>query len=226
MTLSTTARPARVLRRSAGVLALSLVAAGVTTAGSALLGVAPSPAQADPGDTYVPTGSSQLVQSEDLASILVPLDTEKVRLRRDPVFSSCLGEGTRWTEVLPGSPRPVSSVWTRGHHEEMLTEFIAQAPNQAVARQWEATLVSEGIKACRKRVVYDFHFGQIHTDPVGAGTATWAVSYTGQSKRGDGGVVVVRQGVNVGFLEVNGRWGVPSWQTMESVAKVAADRLG
>ena len=225
MTRSTAPRPVRGLRRTAGVLALALTAAGVTTATSALLGVAPPVAQADPGDTYVPTGTSQLVQSEDLESILIPLNTEKVMLGRDPDFSSCLGEGNRWTEVLPGSPKPVSSVWTRPRHpDEVLTEYIAQAPNEAEAKRWEATLMADGIKACRKPVRYDFHFGPLHTGHVGPGTATWAASYRGQATRADGGVAVVREGVNVGFLEVTGTWN-PAWQTMESVAKVATHRF-
>lgn len=224
MTRSTT-RPARALRRTAGVLALSLAAAGVTTATSALLGVAPPAARADPGDTYVPTGSSQLLQSEDLDSSLVPLDTATVRLGRDPDFSSCLGEGNRWTEVLPGSPRPVSAEWTRRKHpDEALTEYVAQAPTEAVAKHWAAVLVRGGIKACR-HPGYDFHYGPVHTDPVGAGSTSWAVSYRGTSTRADGGVAVVRLGTSVGFVQVSGAWG-PSWQTMESVSKMAVDRLG
>lgn len=222
MTSSTTRRPA--VRRTAGALALTLAAAGAATAVTSLLGVAPSPAAADPGDTYVPTGSSQLVQSEDLESILVPLNNAKIVVGRDTDFSSCLGEGNRWTEVLPGSPKPISSVWTRrGHPDEQLTEHLAQAGSEAQAIQWEKTLVRSGIRACRTPT-YDFHYGPVHVDPVGAGTGSWAVSYRGDAKRADGGVAVIREGVNVGFLEVSGSWG-PSWQTMESVAKVAVHRL-
>lgn len=220
-----TSRSTRTLHRTAGVLALSLVAAGVTAVGTTLLGVAPPLAEADPGDTYVPTGSSQLVQSEDLAAIVIPLDTERVLLGRDRDFSSCLGEGNRWTEVLPDSPKPVSSAWTRTkHRDETLTEEIAQAPDEATARRWEAILVQDGIAACRTSQL-DFHVGRLHRDNVGSGTATWAVSYRGQDQHPDGGVAVVRSGVNVGFVEVNGRWG-SVWQTMESVAKVATNRLG
>lgn len=58
MTPTTTSRPARVSRRSAGAVAFAVVAAGATTLTSALIGVGPSTAAADPGDTYVATGSS------------------------------------------------------------------------------------------------------------------------------------------------------------------------
>lgn len=225
MTTSTSSRPPRRARRALGTAGVAVAAAGVTTVASVLLGAGPSPAMADPGDTYVATGSSQLLQSEDLATVLVPMDTGKVVLGRDADFSSCLGEGSSWTQVLPGSPKPVTATWTRrGHRNESLTESLAQAPNEAVAQQWEAILVQGGIRACRKPT-YDFHYGPLHNDPVGSGRAHWAVSYRGESKKADGGVAVVRLGTSVGFVEVNGRWG-PSWQTMESVAKVATDRLG
>ncbi len=206
-------------------MAFAVVAAGATTLTSALIGVGPSTAAADPGDTYLPTGSSQLVQSEDLQSIQVDLDTEKVVLNRDGDFSSCLGEGNSWTEVLPGSPKPVTGTWTRrGHPSQSLSEYLAQAKTEAEAKRWEKILVQSGIRHCRKPV-YDFHYGPIESSNVGAGHASWAVSYSGESKRADGGVAVVRLGTSVGFVQVNGSWG-PAWQTMESVAKVATHRLG
>ncbi|WP_375423556.1 hypothetical protein [uncultured Friedmanniella sp.] len=211
-------------RHALGRAGVAVAAAGVTTLASALLGAGPSPAQADPGDTYVATGSSQLLQSEDLQSLQVPLDTAKVVLGRDGDFSSCLGEGNRWTDVLSGSPKPVTSVWTRrGHPGEQLSEHLAQAPTEAVAKKWEATLVSQGIKACRKPTT-DFHYGPVHVDGVGAGNASWAVFYRGNAKYAHGGVAVIREGVNVGFVEVYGHWG-PSWQTMEGVSKQAVHRL-
>lgn len=165
------------------------------------------------------------MQSEDLQTIQVNLDTEKVVLNRDDDFSSCLGEGNSWTEVLPGSPKPVTGTWTRrGHRSQSLTESVAQAKTEAEAKRWEKILVTSGIRACRKPTT-DFHYGPIESSNVGRGHASWAVSYRGDQKRADGGVAVVRLGTSVGFVQVNGTWG-PAWQTMESVAKVATDRLG
>lgn len=217
-------RPRR-FRRAAGALALALLAAGAGTVTSGLLGAGPTVASADPGDTFVPTGSSQLFQSEDLDAAVVPLDSGHVVLGRDGDFSSCLGEGTSWTQVLPGSPKPVSILWTRrGHRDQTLAESLAQAPTEAQAKKWAATLVASGVQACRKPTT-DFHYGPVHTDPVGSGVASWAVSYRGKQTHASGGVAVVRQGTSVGFVQVSGSWG-PSGQTMESVAKLATQRLG
>jgi hypothetical protein len=226
MTSSRTPRSSRGVRRTAAALAVTVVAAGATTLTSALIGVGPSTAAADPGDTYVPTGSSQLVQSEDLQAIQSRLDTEKVVLNRDGDFSSCLGEGSSWTQVLPGSPKPVTGTWTRRKHQDQsLYESIAQAKTVAEAKRWEKTLVSSGIRACRTPV-YDFHYGPVQSSGIGSGHATWAVSYRGDEKLAEGGVAVVPLDKTVGFVQVNGTWAAPAGQTMESVAKLAVDRLG
>lgn len=211
-------------RRRLRAVTSTLLAGGVAAAVTASLGASTPAASADPGDTFVAIGSSQLVQSEDLSAILVPLDVETVTLHQDGDFSSCLGEGNPWTAVLPGSARPLTAVWTRkGHPDDQLTQRIAQASSVAKAKTWESTLVREGVKACRTPT-YDFHYGPVQTSRVGSGYATWALSYRGGSHRADGGVVVVRKGTNVGFLQVDGTWG-DAGQTLESVAKVAADRL-
>jgi hypothetical protein len=171
-------------------------------------------------------GSSQLVQSEDLAAIQVKLDIESVVLNRDADFSSCLGEGNPWTAVLPGSPKPIQATWTsQGHNDQALYESIAQAKTPAKAKQYTKTLISSGIRACQgKKSPWDFHFGPIESSSVGSGYATWAVSYNGRHNQPDGGVAVVRKGSNFGIISVTGTWG-PADQMMESVAKVAADRL-
>ncbi|MET1004282.1 MAG: hypothetical protein ABWX96_01970 [Propionibacteriaceae bacterium] len=210
-------------RRRLARSACALVAASLAAAGSFWLGGAPT-AQADPGDTFVPIGSSQLVQSEDLAAIQVSLDTERVVLNRDTDFSSCLGEGNAWTTVLRGSPKPITSLWTRqGRDDRSVSESIAQAKDPAQAQRFATTLVNSAIRACRTPK-FDFHYGPIQSSSVGSGYATWALSYSGNERHADGGVVVIRKGTNVGFLQVNGTWG-PADQTLESVAKVAVDRL-
>lgn len=211
-------------RRVVRSLALTLSAAALATAASVGLGTAPQPAQADPGDTFVAIGSSQLVQSEDLSSIQVPLDTATVRVNHDDDFSSCLGEGNSWTSVLQGSPKPIMAAWTRaGHDDQSLYESIAQAKTTAKAKAYEKTLVNQAIRTCQQPV-YDFHYGALQTSRVGSGHATWALTYRGQEKRPSGGVVVIRKGTNVGLVTVNGAFGTAG-QTMESVAKVATDRL-
>ncbi len=218
-----TATTRSVTFRRAITSACTLLTAGTVAAASFWLGMAPT-AQADPGDTFVPIGSSQLVQSEDLDAIQMTLDTEKVVLHRNTDFSSCLGEGNAWTSVLQGSPKPISAAWTkRGHRDQLLTESIAQAKTGAQAESYATTLVNSAIRACRKPK-FDFHYGPIQSSSVGSGYATWAVAYKGNSSHPDGGVVVIRKGTNVGFIQVSGSWG-PADQTMESVAKVAVDRL-
>ena len=219
---NTTTSRSTTIRRAIASSACALVAAGSV---AAALGVGAAPtAQADPGDTVVPIGSSRLVQSEDLQAIQVTLDTERVVLNRDDAFSACLGEGNTWTSVLRGSPRPVSALWTRqGHDQQSLTESISQAKNAAQAERYATTLVDSGIRACRKPKL-DFHYGPVQSSRVGLGYATWALSYSGNQRHADGGVVVIRKGTSVGFLQVNGTWG-PADQTLESVAKVAVDRL-
>jgi hypothetical protein len=221
---STTSASTRLTRlRRASVSACALLAAGSVAAGSFWLSAAPT-AQADPGDTYVPIGSSRLVQSEDLEAIQVTLDTEQVVLNRNTDFSSCLGEGNSWTSVLKGSPKPISAYWTkRGNDRQSLSESIAQAKDAAQAKRYATTLVDDAVRACRKPK-FDFHYGPLQSSRVGSGYATWALSYSGKSRKADGGVVVVRKGTNVGFVQVNGTWG-PADQMMEAVAKVAVDRL-
>ena len=82
-----------------------------------------------------------------------------------------------------------------------------------------------GVRDCQgKPKGYDFHYGPITSSRVGSGYATWALSYRGTSTHPDGGVVVFGKGTNVGFIEVDGTFGSAD-QTMESVAKVAVDRL-
>ena len=220
-TTSTTRRPNG--RRTVRYLALTTAVATVAVAG---LGLGPSAAQADPGDTFVAIGSSQLLQSEDLAAIQVRLDTETVSLNRDHDFSSCLGEGNPWTAVLPGSPKPIQATWTNQRGEgRALYESIAQAKTPATAKRYAKTLISSGIRACQgTKSPWDFHYGPIESSSVGSGYATWAVSYKGSHNRPDGGVAVVRKGSNVGIISVSGTWG-PADQMMEAVAKVAVDRL-
>ena len=208
---------------------LALTAAGVAAATAVCAGLAlcPSAAHADPGDTFVAIGSSQLVQSEDLASIQVPLDTATVTLNRDDDFSSCLGEGNPWTSVLPGSSKPITGVWSRRRHQnQSVAEHIAQAKTTAKAKRLAETLLDVEVRGCQgKHGNFDFHYGPTTSSRVGSGFATWAPSYTGRERRPDGGVVVVRKGTNFGLVHVSGTWG-PVDQTLESVAKVAVDRLG
>jgi hypothetical protein len=225
---SSTTDPTRsgTTRRTVRALSLILAAGVVATAASAGLRLGPSVAQADPGDTFLPIGSSQLVQSEDLAAIQVRLDTEAVVLNRDNDFSACIGEGNRWSEVLPGSGKPITATWTsRRHRGQALYETIAQAATPAQATRYAKTLLDAGVRACQgKPKKWDFHYGPTDTSGVGSGFASWAVSYRGSSNRPDGGVAVIRKGTNFGIVQVTGTWG-PAEQTMESVAKVAVDRL-
>lgn len=213
-------------RRSVRSLAITVTAAATATVAAVGLGLGPTIAQADPGDTFLPIGSSQLVQSEDLAAIQVRLDTETVVLNRDDDFSSCLGEGNSWTEVLPGAQKPITATWTsRRHDDQALYESIGQAKTAAEAKRHAKTLLKLGIRNCQaKTSPWDFHYGPTASSGVGSGTATWAVSYRGKSTRPDGGVTVFSKGTTFGFIQVSGTWG-PADQTMASVAKVAVDRL-
>lgn len=220
-TSTTTSR--RSLRRAIATSAFALLAVGSVASASFLPGAAPT-AQADPGDTLVPIGTSMLVQSEDLDAIQVNLDKESVVLHQNPDFSSCLGEGNPWTAVLKGSPKPIEAYWTpRGHDDQSLTEFIAQAKSPAQAKRYAATLVNTAIRTCQDPK-WDFNFGPLQSSRVGSGYATWALSHYGNHRAAVGGVVVVRKGDKVGFLEVNGTFGSAD-QTMESVAKEAVNRL-
>lgn len=217
---------ARTTRRTVRSLALTLTAAAAATAASAGLGLGPSVAQADPGDTFLPIGSSQLVQSEDLAAIQVKLDTETVVLNRDDDFSACLGEGNPWSSVIRGSSKPITGVWrSQRHSDQALVEHIAQAATPAQAKRYAKKLLDNGVRLCQKgNQRFDFHYGPTQSSRVGSGYATWALSYRADQTRADGGVVVFRKGTNFGIIEVSGTWG-PADQTMESVAKVAVDRL-
>ena len=213
--------------RAARTLALTVTGVAAATAVSAGLALGPSAAQADPGDTFVPIGSSQLVQSEDLASIQLPFDTERVTLGRDGDFSACLGEDNPWTAVLPGSPKPVTGVWSRRHHEnQILSESIAQAETPAAAKRFARTLRDVEIRGCQAgHSNFDFHYGPPTSSKVGSGSATWAPFFRAQERRPDGGVIVIRKGTNFGLVFVSGTRG-PVDQTLESVAKVAVQRLG
>lgn len=212
-------------RRTARSLGLALTATAAATVTSIGLGLGPSPAQADPGDTNVPIGSSQLVQSEDLTSIQIPLDTHRVVLNRDGDFSPCLGESNPWTAVLPGAPRPVTGTWSRRGRDESLHEYITQAPTVADAKRYVRMLRALEISGCQQgRSPFDFHYGPPEASGIGSGYATWALSYTGDDPRPDGGVVVFRKGQNFGVVYMNGTFGSAE-QTMESVAKVAVSRL-
>jgi hypothetical protein len=216
-------RPSRT-RRTVGTLALTLSATALATAASIGLGATPPSAQADPGDTYVAIGTSQLVQSEDLTAIQVPLDAAAVRVSRDTDFSACLGEGNSWTSVLKGAAKPMSVTWTRtGRDDQALYETIGQADSAAQAQAYATTLIKSGIKACQQPK-FDFHYGPLQSSRVGSGYATWALAYRGKETKPSGGVVVIRKGTNVGLVEVSGRFG-PVDQTMESVAKVTTSRL-
>lgn len=224
-TTSTTTHP-KPGRRTARSLALTVSAAAAATITSVALGFAPQAAQADPGDTFVPIGTSQLLQSEDLAAIQVPLDTESVTLNRDRDFSPCLGEGNRWTEVLKGAPRPINAHWSRrGHDGQGLTEYIAQAKTATEAEHYSGTLIRKEIRLCQEgSSPFDFHYGPSQRSRVGDGTATWALSYTGDNPDPDGGVVVFRKGTNFGIVYVTGAFGSAE-QTLESVAKESVHRL-
>lgn len=186
-----------------------------------------APDRADPGDTAEPLGSSRLVQSEDLAAIQVKLDKLTVVLDQDEDFSSCLGEGNRWTEVLSGSPKPVTAVWQSQRNEgQALSQTIARAKTPAQAKRFAKTLVQDGIKDCQqgKDQKWDFYYGKTDSSGIGSGFATWAVSYTGDNKLPDGGIAVFHKGTTFGIIQVSGTWG-PADQMMESVAKVAVSRL-
>jgi hypothetical protein len=213
----------RVLRTFAATVVAGAVAA---TAASIGLGWRPSLAKADPGDTFVAIGSSQLLQSEDLTAIQVPLDKETVTLNRDEDFSSCLGEGNPWTAVLPGAKKPFTAAWTSQKHEDQaLYESIAQAATPAQAKAYAKKLLDAGIRGCQgDSSPWDFHFGKTSSSPVGSGTATWALSYRGSETRPSGGTIVFSKGTNFGIIEVTGTWG-PAGQTMESIAKQAVSRL-
>ncbi|HEY5820501.1 MAG TPA: hypothetical protein VIT20_00905 [Propionibacteriaceae bacterium] len=212
-------------RRVVRSLALTL-AAGAVASAAVGLGQGPSLAQADPGDTFVAIGSSQIVQSEDLVSIQIKLDTETVTLNRNNDFSACIGEGNRWTDVLPGAKKPVTAAWnSRSAKNKALYESIGQAETPAVAKSYANTLLKAGVRACQgTKSPYDFHYGPTESSSVGDGYATWAVSYRGTSTKPDGGVAIIRKGDKFGIVQVSGTWG-PADQMMESVAKVAVDRL-
>lgn len=219
---SATTRP-RSLGRRLRPLALVTAAAGVAATLIVSLTATPPTAGADPGDTYVPIGTSQLVQSEDLASIELPYNSQKIVLGKDSGFSNCLSGTTTWTQLLPGSAAPITATWRqRGHHGEMV-ELIAQARTETQAKQWEAKLITSAVRACTGSDK-GWHYGSVHHDRVGNGEASWALLYTGTRRHADGGVVVIRKGTDVGFVDAEGDWAHPG-QTMESVAKVAVDRL-
>jgi hypothetical protein len=204
-------------------LALTVSAAAAATALTvSLAGSIPS-ATADPGDTYVPTGSSRLVQSEDLQAIELPYDSAQVTLGRNQSFPSCRGKSTSWTSLLPGSATPVAGTWSQRGHSGKLRELIAQADDEAEARQWESTLVRSVLTACGGTKTSPQH-GPVHHDSVGSGRATWAVLRTGTPAHAEGGVVVIRQGTSVGLVMAYGDWRSPT-QTVESVAKISVDRL-
>jgi hypothetical protein len=223
MTPSSTPRSPRV-RRTAGALALTLVAAGTATAVTSLFGVAPSPAAADPGDTFVAIGSSRLMQSEDLVASQIRLNTETVDINVKGDFASCPGDGNPKSERLLKSPKALTGVWERrGHDGQALSESIAQAKTETQAKRWEKMLVSD-LRACSKPNS-NFYYGPTSSSGVGSGHATWVVTFSGDPVRPVGGVAVVRKGTNLGLVDVSGTWG-PADQTMESVAKLATDRLG
>lgn len=218
-TNTSTRRAAAPRRMLAGLASAAVLAAGVGLASG-------SPtAQADPGDTFVPLGTSQLVQSEDLSSIQLPYDTAAVSVARDGDFSSCLGEDNPWTSVLPGSPKPFRLTWTTAKGHGALYETLAQAPTERDAKRFAKTLQAKAVRDCQgTRSPWDFHFGPTTTDPVGSATATWALTYKGSSSRATGGIVVLRKGTTVGLVEVT----TPSRATnqqLESIAKVTASRL-
>jgi len=216
----------RTTRRTIRSLAITLAAAATATVATAGLGLGPSVARADPGDTFLPIGSSQLLQSDDLAAIQITLDTQTLVLNRDEDFPSCVGDGNPWSAVLPGSGQSISATWTgRRHDGAALYESIAQAKTPAKAKRYVKTLLDAGIRNCQgTKSKRDFHYGPTETSGVGSGTATWALSYRGDETSPDGGVVVFRKGSNFGFIQVSGTWG-PADQTMESVAKEAVSRL-
>jgi len=223
-TTSTTGTPgAPTARRRLRSLALVLSAAAAASAASVALG--PFAAQADPGDTFVALGSSQLLQSEDLAAIQVPLDTGSVIVGRNPFFSACVGEG-RWSDAFPGASKPVKAAWSSRRNEDQgLFETVGQAKTAARAKSYAATLVRAGIRDCQgSSAPFDFHYGPTTSGRIGTGYATWAPSYRGKATRPDGGVIVFRKGTNVGIIDVTGSWG-PNDQTLESLAKVAVQRL-
>lgn len=224
MTTATT-KPCTV-RRTVRSLALTLSAAAVATAVTATMGLGPAPASADPGDTFVPIGSSRVLQSEDLVAVQMGFDTESVALDRDQDFSACLGEGNPWSSVVPGTGKPINAAWTsRQHPNRALYETIAGAKTPAQAKRAASKLLNKAVRPCQgTHTRSDFHYGRLHFDRVGPGYATWAVSYRGNSDQPDGGVVVIRKDTNVGIVEVSGTWG-PAEQMMESVAKVSVDRL-
>ncbi|WP_344234826.1 hypothetical protein [Kribbella hippodromi] len=171
-------------------------------------------------------GSSQLLQSEDLAAVSPKLDTAKIGLNRDEDFSACLGEGNPWTGVLHGARKPINVAWTsRNDKEQLLTESIAQAKSAAQASGYAKTLVNAGIRGCQAGTSqWDFHYGPTHTVKVGTGVATWAVSYRGRETRPSGGIVVFSKGTNYGIAEASGTPGSVD-KAIASLAKSAVNRL-
>jgi len=206
-------------------LALLLGATATAGAASLALGLAAPTAQADPGDTFVPLGTSRLLQSEDLDAIRVPLHTGTFTTGADSYFSACVGEGL-WSDVLPGTGLPVGATWkNRRAADGALYESVGQETTPARATKRAATLVRVGIRNCQgSSAPFDFHFGKTTSFRVGSGYATVAPSYRGTATRPDGGVVVVRKGASFGLIDVSGTWG-PVDQTLESVAKEAVNRL-
>ena len=217
-----------VTARRARSLVLSLTGVAAATAATAGLALGPSTAQADPGDTFVPIGSSQLLQSEDLASdSALRVDKETVRLGIDPDFSSCAGEGSSMSDIVKSRVQPVSATWTsRRVRNQTVYESIAQAATPAQAKRLARRLLTATVRDCQ-RPKYDFHYGPTSESGVGSGFTTWAVSYRGNASRPDGGVAVFSKGTNFGFLEVS----LPSEstaevrQSVEGLAKEAVHRL-
>ena len=223
--MSSTTTPTRTPRRRLRSLALLLGATASAGAASLALGIAAPTAQADPGDTVVPLGTSRLLQSDDLDAIQVPLHTGTFTSGQDRYFSACVGEDL-WSDALPGTGLPVAATWqNRRAADGAIYETVGQETTTARAAKRAATLVRIGIRNCQgSSAPFDFHFGKTTSFRVGSGYATVAPSYRGTAKRPDGGVVVVRKGLSFGLVDVSGTWG-PVDQTLESVAKQAVNRL-
>ncbi|MDX2973042.1 hypothetical protein [Kribbella solani] len=172
-------------------------------------------------------GTSQLLQSGDLAAVSPKLDTANIALNWDEDFSSCLGEGNSWTETLRGARKAINVQWSSRKDPNLgLSESIGQAKTAAQAKGYAKTLIDKGIRGCQAGTSqWDFHYGKTHTVKVGTGVATWAASYTGSSTRADGGIVVVVNGTNFGIIQTNATAGSVD-KAIASLAKSAVKRLG
>jgi hypothetical protein len=104
-----------------------------------------------------------------------------VVLNRDDDFSSCLGEGNRWTGVLRGSPRPVAAVWKSRRRRTTRSSSRSPGPRRrrrpSTTRRFWSTR-HPGLPAEQLAVGL-----LLRLDEVVGGrfrTTTWALSFKGR----------------------------------------------